>query len=187
MEGRTVPNFDLRPHQPDAKSASCAVTVVAERLDQARLSLTYRIAGAIDAIAWPEPSPHEFADLLWQHTCFEAFVGGEGEAAYREFNLSPSSRFAVYAFDGHRAGMRRADDAVVVEQHFTRSVDCAELRAVVRRDGLADATCWEVGLTAVIEERSGAKSFWALAHPEGVADFHDRDCFVARLPAPDAP
>jgi hypothetical protein len=185
MEGRTVPSLDLRPYQPDAGDTLHTVTAVAERFDEAGLSLTYRIVGAVDAIAWPEPAPHEFADLLWQHTCFEVFVGAEGEAWYREFNLSPSSRFAAYAFDGHRTGMRRADDAVVVEQHFSRSAACAEMRAVVRLDGLADAACWEVGLTTVIEERSGTKSFWALAHPDGAADFHDRDCFIARLPAPE--
>ncbi len=177
----------LVAHSDHAEGLIDAIGVLAERLTAGMLSLTYRVTGAIDAIAWPEPAPHEFADLLWQHSCFEAFVGAQGDAEYREFNLSPSSRFAIYAFDGHRAGMRWADDAVVVEQHFARSENCAEMRAILRLDGLADAACWEVGLTAVIEERSGAKSFWALAHPDGAPDFHNPDCFVAHLPAPERP
>lgn len=40
-----------------------------------------------------------------------------------------------------------------------------------------------VGLSAVIEERRGAKSYWALAHPAGKPDFHHSDCFALELPA----
>jgi hypothetical protein len=171
----------LAPHPDHGCSTVEAIKVSTERQPDGLLSLVWHVVGAVDAIAWPEPASHEFADLLWQHSCFEAFVGAQGEAGYREFNLSPSSRFAVYAFDGHRAGMRRAEDAAVVEQRFSRSAGRAELRAVLRLDGLAEAACWDVGLTAVIEERLGAKSFWALAHPDGAPDFHDRDCFALEL------
>lgn len=43
-----------------------------------------------------------------------------------------------------------------------------------------------MGLSAVIEERDGTKSYWALAHAPGSPDFHNRDCFIATLPAPSA-
>ena len=44
-------------------------------------------------------------------------------------------------------------------------------------------TQWELGLSAVLEEKDGTKSYWALAHPEGDRpDFHDPVCFAARLP-----
>src|SRR3546814_5850205 len=98
------------------------------------------------AVRWPDPSAHEFADLLWQHSCFEAFVGASGAAGYREYNLSPSSRFGIYAFDGHREGMRNATDAIVTGQHFARTGDEARMSAVVRLDGLMQAPLWEVGL-----------------------------------------
>src|SRR3546814_3900847 len=76
--------------------------------------------------------------------------------------------------------MRNATDAIVTGQHFARTGDEARMSAVVRLDGLMQAPLWEVGLTMVIEEMSGAKALWALAHPEGAPDFHARDCFVAR-------
>ena len=41
---------------------------------------------------------------------------------------------------------------------------------------------WDLGLSAVLEERDGTKSYWALAHPSGKPDFHHPDCFIARLP-----
>ena len=35
---------------------------------------------------------------------------------------------------------------------------------------------------AVLEEKDGTKSYWALAHPGGKPDFHDPGCFAAHLP-----
>jgi hypothetical protein len=43
-------------------------------------------------------------------------------------------------------------------------------------------TQWQLGLSAVLEEKDGTKSYWALAHPaDEKPDFHAPDCFVARL------
>jgi hypothetical protein len=41
---------------------------------------------------------------------------------------------------------------------------------------------WHLGLSAVLEEKDGTKSYWALAHanPEK-PDFHLADCFTAKL------
>ena len=41
---------------------------------------------------------------------------------------------------------------------------------------------WRLGLSAVLEEKDGTKSYWALAHPPGAPDFHHPDCFAAQLP-----
>jgi len=46
---------------------------------------------------------------------------------------------------------------------------------------------WRMGVSAVIEEVDGTKSYWALAHAPGPPDFHNPDCFIATLPAPDRP
>ena len=40
---------------------------------------------------------------------------------------------------------------------------------------------WQLGLSAVLEEADGAKSWWALAHPAEEPDFHAPDCVAARL------
>ncbi|MCY7270990.1 MAG: hypothetical protein LH485_02895, partial [Sphingomonas bacterium] len=117
------------------------------------------------------------ANDLWRKTCFEAFVGGDG-MAYREYNFAPSSQWAAYAFDGHRLGMRNAEDEAEVR------IEGGETWIAVEAAVSADfAPGSRLNLTAVIEEAGGAKSYWALAHPAGPPDFHDRDCFVARLPS----
>ncbi|MDF7777123.1 DOMON-like domain-containing protein [Sphingomonas sp. AOB5] len=53
--------------------------------------------------------------------------------------------------------------------------------------GLAAPRDWEMGISAVIEEADGTKSYWALKHPAGKPDFHHPDCFALELPAPEAP
>jgi hypothetical protein len=41
---------------------------------------------------------------------------------------------------------------------------------------------WQLGLSAVLEETDGTKSYWALAHGQGdKPDFHDPACFAERL------
>ncbi len=40
-----------------------------------------------------------------------------------------------------------------------------------------------LALSAVIEEKEGTKSYWALKHPPGKPDFHHPDCFALTLPA----
>jgi hypothetical protein len=37
---------------------------------------------------------------------------------------------------------------------------------------------WRLGLSALIEDTGGHKSYWALAHPPGKPDFHHADSFA---------
>jgi hypothetical protein len=53
--------------------------------------------------------------------------------------------------------------------------------------GLAPDGPWRLGVSAVIEETSGRKSYWALTHTPGKADFHHADGFSLTLPPPEAP
>ena len=64
-----------------------------------------------------------------------------------------------------------------------RAADRLELRARLALPQLVDAP-GALGLSAVIEEASGAKSYWALAHPPGRPDFHHADGFAAELTPP---
>ena len=47
-----------------------------------------------------------------------------------------------------------------------------------RLSGLPRNALWRLGLSALIEDTSGRKSYWALAHPPGKPDFHHADCFA---------
>src|ERR1700731_13306 len=58
---------------------------------------------------------------------------------------------------------------------------CYRMQASLERDQMSILRvdrAWRIGLAAVIEETSGHKSYWALAHPPGKADFHHSDSFA---------
>ena len=55
--------------------------------------------------------------------------------------------------------------------------------AAIPRDVLPSLPA-AANFTAVIEEKGGARSFWALAHPAAKPDFHDPACFTAELAPP---
>ncbi|MFZ5702163.1 MULTISPECIES: DOMON-like domain-containing protein [Pseudomonadota] len=143
------------------------------------LTIAYHVADPGNRILWPAPAQGR-SDGLWQHTCFEAFIGSTTGPAYAEFNLAPSGAWAAYAFDDYRSGMR--DLAVSRDPQiagagglWTATIPLAELNA------LLGPAPWRLAITAVIEARDGARSYWSLAHPPGKPDFHHPDCFAARL------
>lgn len=138
-------------------------------------SLAFAVAGA-DAVAFPVRAAGERADELWTTTCFELFVKPGAGEGYCEFNFSPSTAWAAYGFEGYRAGRSDLPTAAPRVERTAEGV-----RATVDLSELPQGV-WRVGLSAVIEEADGTKSFWALAHPPGKPDFHHPDCFVLELP-----
>jgi hypothetical protein len=67
---------------------------------------------------------------------------------------------------------------------FRRALEVFELNAGIPlaalRD-LAQTRVLEAGLAAVIEDKDGQLSYWALAHRAAQADFHDPGTFTLRL------
>ncbi len=106
---------------------------------------------------------------------------------YIELNFAPSKRWAAYAFDGYRNGMRPlAISAPRIEAR--RAGPCYSLVARLSLDAArASEAPWQLGLAAVIEERDGGRSYWALAHPPGRPDFHHADCFACEVAAQGKP
>ena len=133
----------------------------------------------------PEWVPSLRRDGLWQSTCFEMFLMRD-DGRYFEFNLSPSSEWAIYTFDSYRNGMRPLEVDIPPQIEITESVSAFSLEADVDL-GQIPLEKLALALSAVIEETGGHKSYWALAHPPGKPDFHHPACFAATLPAPEAP
>lgn len=118
------------------------------------------------------------AEDLWQTTCFEAFLRASGEQPYREWNFSPSGDWAAYEFKSHREGRTDAE----VAEPYIRVEDNLTWWALAATIAVDAAIPWALGLSAILEEKDGTKSYWALAHPPGdKPDFHDPVCFAARL------
>lgn len=178
-------------HPDTPQSAVSSIRVDIARRPHGYVTLEFRAVGAMGEVRWPgeatgAPGPWTRADGLWQHSCFEAFATVPGETGYFEANFATSGRWAAYGFIDYRAGMRAADDIELAAGGWSirprRAILNASLRVPVAYEG-AD---WLMGASAVIEATDGAKSYWALSHPPGPPDFHNRDCFVAAVPAPRA-
>jgi len=155
--------------------------------DGARLSLRYALVGSPADLAIPALASPARADELWRHTCFEAFVRAAASDAYLELNFAPSTAWAAYRFTGYRDGMTAAEIApprIEVETAADRLTLAATVDLSVLPD-LAAAARWRIALTAVIEDTSGAHTYWSLAHaPGGRPDFHHSAGFEVELPPP---
>lgn len=117
----------------------------------------------------PAALPGRFDDL-WKTTCFEVFWqvdGGSDCDPYREFNLSPSGRWACYDFDALRAGARDGPAGVAIALEVSESA--LRLTADITSDLPFPA---RVALNAIVEDSAGAIGFWALAFPAGRPEFH---------------
>lgn len=138
------------------------------------LRFGYRVTGDLDLLHVPPAVTPARLDNLWQTTCFEAFIQpGQGEAYY-EFNLSPSTAWATYHFTSPRQDMRDALEIPAPRIETMATAAGFQLGAEVDLplDVFSIGRPWRVSMTAVIEDTSGAKSYWALAHPPGAAEFH---------------
>jgi len=148
------------------------------------LKLRFFLDGDVDAIAVPRIVESRQSDGLWQHTCFEAFIGGQGSGAYCEFNFSPSTEWAAYGFSGYRVGMLPIEYTTPPTVTVSVAEDRIALEAVIPLEALlalpGDGTLL-VGLAAVIEDHNGQLSYWALAHRAEKPDFHSPAGFVLEI------
>jgi len=173
-------------------SAPCAyvraVSVRTDRASEDLLALSYRVEGDLDQLQLPARRRPAQTDGLWQHTCFEAFVQCGDTRAYLELNFSPSSEWAIYRFDDYRRGMQLQAPQHPPEIVCRRRKDLLETDVNVRLDRLFTERVrvdgLRLGLAAVLEDRRGQLSYWALAHPSGRPDFHHADSFAVSLPQP---
>lgn len=145
-------------------------------LPDGRLMLRFRVDGAGNLMVPPFRGRGRGQDL-WKTTCFELFLY-DGGGRYREFNFSPSGQWAAYAFSGYRNLAGPFDPRQTPQiDHETGTSMFVQTVFIDRRE-LEGAE--RAALAAVIEEKGGRPSYWALAHAGLKPDFHDPACF--RIP-----
>jgi len=174
----------LKLHPDSRCNAVTEIEVEVARPGPGALRLRYLVTGKIDGLRLPAVTAPGRGDGLWRQTCFEAFVCAAPGAGYYEFNFSPSRQWAAYGFSGYRSGMTALHQigAPGIEVRAGADYELQVSLLLDRLPGLPRDGDWHLGLSAVIEETDGAKSYWALAHPPGQADFHHADCFALELP-----
>ena len=184
-----VHTFSLIRHPtvpaPAVRSLEASITFSPEHI-----VFRYCLRGDIARLRVPAQQGPARVDNLWEHTCFEVFIGCDGDTAYREFNFSPSGQWAAYDFSDYR--QRRPGEVTMPAPEIAvcQTDGRLELEAVVSLSALpstsAGSAC-RVGLSAVVEAADtidGGHSYWALTHPSARPDFHHRAGFGIELPAP---
>ncbi len=173
----------LIPH-PAAACAAVRVVVARAQLGPTGTALRfeYRLTGELGRLATPKRVAPRRAEGLWERTCFEAFVAQSAGDRYYELNFSPSTEWAAYAFEGYREGMRPLELDVPPSIRVAETAGELRVTADVELGALAGAGWpWRIGLTAVVEDRTGGRAYFALRHPRAVPDFHDAAGFVFSL------
>jgi len=173
-----TPHASAPPASPEFK-VWATVDHIASLGPVATTNIWFGVGAPVARFVIPSLTEPWRADELWKSTCFEAFLMAKSADGYREWNFAPSGNWAAYDFSAYREDMARADVGsppyIRMEDNFTWWTVGATIATDVE-------TSWALGLSAVLEEKNGTKSYWALAHPPGDApDFHHADCFAARL------
>ena len=150
------------------------------------LLVAYCLRGDMIRLRIPSEGPNERTDLLWEHTCFEAFIGVRDDRRYREFNFSPSGQWAAYAFTDYR--QRDENFAARQAPKICTRVFAGrlEMDVTLLPEALPTAERLQLALAAVVEAddiADGRHSYWALRHPAARPDFHQRDAFTLELAA----
>ena len=176
----TVP---LHCHPGCPPPSGLALTVdLAWRADGG-LSLTYHCVGPLGEVRLPARQAPGPADALWRHTCCEAFIAPVDGTNYREFNFSPSGRWAAYDFADYRQRNAHWLAPAAPDCHFSADAERLCLAATLPAALLAAGPVL-LGLSAVIETRAGDLTYWALSHAGARPDFHLRAGFALALPRP---
>jgi hypothetical protein len=139
----------------------------------------FRLDGDIGRIKVPTHAVSGRMDNLWKTTCFEIFWQPHGGRNYREFNLSPSSRWACYDFDDFRLNSRDAPVSAI-------AIACAAHDARLELETSIASTLplpANVALNAIVEDLDGDIQFWALAFQPGKPEFHSEVCRALALEA----
>lgn len=153
------------------------------------LKLVYRLVGPLSDLIIPHPSAQAQArDFLWEHMCFEFFVGWDAEdtSRYWEWNFSPSGEWMVYGFSEYRKADRSFSTSLEYDVQFMKhsatelslEVDVPLLNIIPKpgSGSLRAAAC------AVIEHKTNKeKTYWALKHTESKPNFHRRESFSIEL------
>ncbi len=175
----------LSPHTSSPPGRSLRIEASAARTADGSLVCHFVLEGPIADLAVPDvASAPGRRDFLWKHTCFEAFLAVEGKTAYEELNFSPSGDWAHYAFRSYRERDPGRAPGRAPEVRIERNGSRLALEARFALDSERDGEALQVGLCAVVEEKDGRLSYWALHHPSPQPDFHDASGFRLRLASP---
>ena len=160
------------------------LTATVSELPENYIHLSYQLNGDLSQLLIPELQAPSASDNLWQHSCFELFIAQADTENYYEFNFSPSTLWAAYAFNSYRV-RRQWDIKHAPEICISQTLNQLQVDVTLDLTDLSLSNDYKnclIGLTAVIESKQNDLSYWAIKHPEAQPNFHHRDGFILYTP-----
>ncbi|MEM7590830.1 MAG: DOMON-like domain-containing protein [Cyanobacteria bacterium P01_A01_bin.83] len=146
------------------------------------LNLKYTLDGTAKIVIPPPVASPTRQYNLWQHTCFEFFLGLKDSTKYWEFNLAPDRSWNVFYLSNYRQDLAQELAFKTLPFKILPQQDTLQLDLKIDLTKIVSAQQFlEVGITTVIEDQQQQLSYWALNHPGQQADFHCRDSFLIDL------
>jgi hypothetical protein len=179
-----VQSVELVRHPSTPTDVVRAVSALARRDGTQRLAVRFEVDADLAHVRVPGSRPPRFVMQLWEHTCFEVFVGIDGSPVYHEYNLAPSGEWAAFEFARYREVESLGHERPPPRIGLRSTGDHLQLTASIALDRLTatdPAAPLRLGLSAVIEQADGTLSYWALRHPPGRPDFHHASAFALLL------
>lgn len=175
-------NFQLQPFPTTDSLPEIEMIGSIDRSNEI-LSIEYQLSGDLAAVEITDLAAtptRKFA--LWEHTCFEFFLGVPGAREYWEFNLAPSGDWNVFHLDDYRQGLRDELAFTCLPVKIDLRPHLLSLRLEFDLGKIIPITQQiEVSITAVIEPIQCEISYWAVNHSGSAADFHRRDSFIIKI------
>ena len=145
------------------------------------LTLTFEIIDSKSFLQLPKPflvlgADASRRDGLWNDTCFEMFMKPENNEAYYEFNFSLSPAWNEYYFQKYRDPQppKPCQDILLKQMQWDGKKFQIEL--ILENSKIN----FDIGLTAILKEKSGAKHYLAIAHAGEKPDFHLAKSFILK-------
>jgi hypothetical protein len=177
-----VSDFSLYPFSIDPNLPPLKINGRVDRSDGI-LSIEYRLQGDLTSVAILPPHPWPSRKFgLWEHTCFEFFIGAPGEPNYWEFNLSLSGDWNVFALDDYRQGLRAESTFTELPFQIDRQVDALSLSGAWDLSKILPAEReLEIAIATVVKFDRDKITYWALTHAGTEPNFHLRDSFIVKI------
>lgn len=174
-------HVELAAHPANPACFTQRIDVSLTRTVTGGLTLGYAVRGRISQLRIPTPQAPAAAATLWRHSCCEIFIGMAGDPSYREFNFSTSGQWASYDFLDYRQRAPANPAFPPPQIQLSRTENLLQLDVMLTKDALPPANALRFALAVVLEADDGSLGYWALAHPAGPADFHQRGGFTLTL------
>jgi hypothetical protein len=161
--------FKLSPFRSNAEVISLTGEM---NISKGMIDIEFLISGKLRGLSWPDNGTEPQREHgLWEHTCFEFFIGSVASTSYHEVNLSPSGNWNCFSFTDVREGMKESETLTLRTFDSHKSDQNANLRATLDFKRLRPDSL-RIGISAVIEMNTRLH-YYALSHGE-TPDFHAR-------------